>query len=195
MAEASRWQLVPRNAVARVELPRIPHRPVAVLNRWAIRRLLVIYESQPAYPLPALAVLGGLRCGELLRLYWADADFDHECVIARRNLTPVPGRGMVLGQTKIHQEHRVDLGPIGLAALFGSGGRIRWRRGVVLRSSTPAGALCSPTPQAGRRRSARFNWWGKAAFDWVSPDDAIARPATDIRLAAFGARARAPSGQ
>ncbi len=127
LAQAATWQLVPRNAVARVELPRIPHRPVAVLNRWAIRRLLVIYESQPVYPLPALAVLGGLRCGELLRLYWADADFDHECVIARRNLTPVPGRGMVLGQTKIHQERRVDLGPIGfwrpyLAAAGASGG-------------------------------------------------------------------------
>ena len=63
------------------------------------------------------AVLGGLRRGELLGLCWSDVDFDGECVIVRRSLTPVSGRVLVLGPTKTHQERRVDLGPIGLAAL------------------------------------------------------------------------------
>ena len=117
LSQAVTWQLVPRNAAARVELPRIPQRAVPVLDRSAIRRLFEANEPYPAYPLLVLAVLGGLRRGELLGLCWTDIDFDRECVIVRRSLTPVPGRGLVLGPTKTHQERRVDLGPLGLAVL------------------------------------------------------------------------------
>ena len=117
LAQAVTWQLVPRNAATHVELPRIPQRAVAVLDRAAVQRLFKRNESQPVYPLLALAVLCGLRRGELLGLSWADVDFDRECVIVRRSLTPVRGRGLVLGPTKTHQERRVDLGPLGLEAL------------------------------------------------------------------------------
>ena len=117
LAQAVTWQLVPRNAAAHVELPRIPQRTIAVLDRAAVRRLFETNESQPVYPLLVLAVLGGLRRGELLGLRWEDVDFDRDCVIVRRGLTPMLGRGLVLGPTKTHRERRVDLGPLGLAAL------------------------------------------------------------------------------
>ena len=126
LAQAVTWQLVPRNAAAHVELPRIPQRTIAVLDRAAVRRLFETNESQPVYPLLVLAVLGGLRRGELLGLRWEDVDFDRDCVIVRRSLTPVRGQGLVLGPTKTHQERRVDLGPLGLEAL-----RQRWARRIA----------------------------------------------------------------
>ena len=112
---------MPRNAATHVELPRIPQRASAVLDRKAVRRLFETNESQPVYPLLVLAVLGGLRRGELLGLRWEDVDFDLECVIVRRSLTLVRGQGLVLGPTKTHQERRVDLGPLSLETL-----RQRW---------------------------------------------------------------------
>ncbi len=117
LAQAVTWQLVPRNAATHVELPRIPQRTIAVLDRAAVRRLFETNESRPVYPLLVLAVLGGLRRGELLGLSWADVDFDRECVIVRRSLTQLPGRGLVSGPTKTHQERRVDVGPLGLETL------------------------------------------------------------------------------
>ena len=117
LAQAVTWQLVPRNAATHVELPRIPQRTIAVLDRAAVRQLFETNESRPVYPLLVLAVLGGLRRGELLGLSWADVDFDRECVIVRRSLTQLPGRGLVSGPTKTHQERRVDVGPLGLETL------------------------------------------------------------------------------
>ncbi len=117
LAQVVTWQLVARNAAVRVELPRIPMRSVTVLDRPAIRRLFETNEPYPVYPLLVLAVLSGLRRGELLGLSWSDVDFDGRYVIVRRSLTPVSGQGLVLGPTKTHQERRVDLGPLALSAL------------------------------------------------------------------------------
>lgn len=72
LAQAVTWQLTPRNAADAVELPRIPKRAVTVLDRPAVQRLLATNEAEPIYPLLVLAVLGGLRRGELLGLRWAD---------------------------------------------------------------------------------------------------------------------------
>lgn len=117
LAQAVTWQLVSRNAADAVELPRIPQRKVTVLDQPALQRLFAANGSQPVYPLLVLAVLGGLRRGELLGLQWADVDFDRGFVVVRRSLTPVQGHGLVFGPTKTHQARIVDLGPFGLTAL------------------------------------------------------------------------------
>ena len=117
LAQAVTWQMVPRNAADAVELPRIPQRAVSVLDQPALRRLFVANKSKPVYPLLVLAVLGGLRRGELLGLQWGDFDFERGFVVVRRSLTPVQGQGLVFGPTKTHQVRIVELGPFGLAVL------------------------------------------------------------------------------
>ena len=117
LAQAVTWQLTPRNAADAVELPRIPKRTVTVLDQPAVQRLLATNQAEPIYPLLVLAVLGGLRRGELLGLRWADVDFDRGFVVVRGSLTPVQGQGLVLGPTKTHQVRIVELGPFGLATL------------------------------------------------------------------------------
>ena len=111
-----------------------------------------------------LAVLGGLRRGEILGLCWSDVDFDRECVIVRRSLTPVSGRVLVLGPTKTHQERRVDLGPFGLAALrqqsTQQAAQRRRREGVYSdRDLVFANALGRPLQVSTVHR------WVKAAFE------------------------------
>ena len=117
LGQALTWQLVPRNAADAIELPRVPRRAVTVLGQPEIRRLLATNEREPIYPLLVLAVLGGLRRGELLGLCWTDVAFDRGLVVVRNNLTRVPGQGPVLGPTKTHQVRIVELGPFGLTAL------------------------------------------------------------------------------
>ena len=167
LAQAVIWQLVPHNPADRVELPRIPQRAVAVLDRSAVRQLFEVNRSQPVYPLLVLAVLTGLRRGELLGLCWADVDFDGECVIVRRGLTPMRGRGLVLGPTKTHRERRVDLGPLGLAAL-----RERQAQQVAQRcgaESVDAHQGLVFTNDAGRPlHFSTVHRWVKAAFERAS---------------------------
>ncbi|MCY3959457.1 MAG: tyrosine-type recombinase/integrase [Chloroflexi bacterium] len=163
LAQAVTWQLVPRNAATHVELARIPQRAIAVLDRTAVRRLFQTNESQPVYPLLVLAVLGGLRRGELLGLRWADVDFDRECVIVRRSLAPVRGRGLVLGPTKTHHERRVDLGALGLEAL-----REQWTRQVAQQrrdaDAEPAGCLVFANAAGRPLQFSTVHRWVKAAF-------------------------------
>lgn len=99
LAQAVRWELVPRNVAAMVDLPRVEARDFRPLTVDEARRL--IDHSSEFRPLYAVALSMGLRLGELLGLRWQDVDLERRELHVRNQLTE---RGLV--PVKSHRSRR-----------------------------------------------------------------------------------------
>lgn len=73
---AVRWNLVPRNIMDAVSVPRRPAKEMHPLSQGEVSRLLKAAQEDRLYALYVLAVSCGLRFGELLGLRWSNIDFD-----------------------------------------------------------------------------------------------------------------------
>ena len=197
LAQAVTWQLTPRNAADAVELPRIPKRAVTVLDQPA--RCSVCsrpMSAEPIYPLLVLAVLGGLRRGELLGLCWTDVAFDRGLVVVRNNLTRVPGQGPVLGPTKTHQVRIVELGPFGLTALRQQRARQAGYRRLLGKGYRDQGpGVRRPCRQSAARQHRASLGQGGAQARRAFHEHPAARPAPHARHLAAGAGPRASGGE
>jgi integrase len=74
--QAVRWYLVPRNAAALASPPRIERVPVQPLTAAQARAFLAQAKDDRLVGLFRLAILTGMRQGELFALRWADVDLD-----------------------------------------------------------------------------------------------------------------------
>jgi integrase len=74
LAQAVRWDLVPRNVAALVRAPRVVRRPVEGLTADEALRFLDATRDDPWHALYVLAITTGMRRGELLALRWQDID-------------------------------------------------------------------------------------------------------------------------
>jgi integrase len=85
---ATRVYGLPRNPVAQVERPRLPHRAgIDVLSREEVMALVRSAETEEDGVLYLTAAFTGLRLGELLALRWEDVDFEADAIRVRRNFT------------------------------------------------------------------------------------------------------------
>jgi integrase len=71
---AERWGLVGRNVARLVETPRVPTPEPKAFTRDEVRRIMISAEAERLGPLIFLALMTGLRLGELLGLRWDDID-------------------------------------------------------------------------------------------------------------------------
>ena len=72
---AERWRLVKENPFKRVPMARVPEKQPAFLSREDFRKLIDAIKEQWMKDLVTIAVLTGLRRGELLGLTWSAVDF------------------------------------------------------------------------------------------------------------------------
>ena len=94
LGHAVKWQLVARNVADAAEAPR-PRRPsLVVLDVDGARRLLRAAEGHPDEALVRVALLTGLRRGELLALRWTDMDLAAGQLRVTRAATRLQGRTM-----------------------------------------------------------------------------------------------------
>ncbi len=76
LKQAMRWDLIARNPADLVDAPR-PKRPeIHPLTAEAVQRLREAAQGDPLEALYALALMTGMRQGEILGLRWADLDLD-----------------------------------------------------------------------------------------------------------------------
>ena len=103
LAQAVKWDLLPRNPTDAVKAPRPTPKEMRPLSKPEADRFLEAARGDRLEALYVLAVYTGMRRGELLGLKWADVDLDASPVIVRirRTLTRVDnGRRLALGQPK-----------------------------------------------------------------------------------------------
>ncbi|MCL5996055.1 MAG: site-specific integrase [Chloroflexi bacterium] len=119
LGQAAVWGLAVRNVADLVEVPARPRGAVVALQPDEVQRLLVAAQGERIESLLYLAVVTGMRLGELLGLRWLDVDWDRGAVSVCRQLCRLNrGGGLSFAPVKTQSGNRVvRLGADGLAAL------------------------------------------------------------------------------
>ena len=103
LAQAERWDLVPRNEARLVQGPRIPRRDTPTLGLAEVLTLLTHVVTDQMGAVYALAALTGMRQGEILGLRWGDVDGGTLSI--RKTLVWLRGAA-VLDDAKTDESHR-----------------------------------------------------------------------------------------
>ena len=118
LRQAVRWQLLVRNPADAVEPPRAPRRDLQVPDAQDVRKILAAADATRYGPLVRLAVLTGMRRGELLGLRWADVDLDAAALNVQQSAQRITGQGMIFRQPKTRLSRRaIALSPAAVALL------------------------------------------------------------------------------
>ncbi len=106
LERAVRWQLLARNPARAVEAPRFPRTEVRALDADGVRRVLDVAERTPLGALVHVAVMTGLRQGELLGLCWSDVDLERGVAHVRQVCQWLSGIGFFFREPKTHRSAR-----------------------------------------------------------------------------------------
>jgi integrase len=137
--QAVRWKLIAQNPCNLVDVPRVPRTELHVWNRDQIRAFLEGTSDTPLAALWRLALLTGMRRGELLALHWADVDFAKGSLSVNRTLTRSADDKWIEGEPKTKSSRR-------RIALPGScTGMLRSHRTAQLERRLKAGSVWNDT--------------------------------------------------
>lgn len=115
---ATRWQLISRNPADGAEPPRVSRPSLSVPDGQVVRRLLASAELTPYGAVVHLALMSGLRRGEVLGLRWEDVDLDAGVLYVRQTLQRLPGRSLEFRRPKTTSSNRsVALSPATVSRL------------------------------------------------------------------------------
>jgi integrase len=118
LQHAVRWQLLSRNPADAVEAPRYSRYEVPALVPDDLRRLLDEADKSRFGAIVRLAVMTGLRQGELLGLRWQDVDLQAGALRVRQACQWLPRQGFIFRPPKSHRSVRpVALSPAAVARL------------------------------------------------------------------------------
>lgn len=112
LRDAVRMQLLTHNPADAVEPPRAPRKELAIVSPADISRILAIADETPIGALARVAVMTGMRRGELLGLRWRDLDLATGAAHVQQTAQRVSGAGWVFRQPKTRLSRRsVALSP------------------------------------------------------------------------------------
>jgi integrase len=115
---AERWEYVPRNVASRVSPPRVPKFKIRPLTVTEVRGLLAAASGTRFEAAVVLAVVTGMRLGEIFALRWSDIDLSDDGVIhVRGSLQRVDGRLQVVEPKTAGSVRDVALSELGREAL------------------------------------------------------------------------------
>jgi integrase len=118
LQHAVKWQLLARNPADAAEAPRCSRYEVPALAPDDLWRLLDEADKSPFGTIVRLAVMTGLRQGELLGLRWQDVDLQGGALQVRQTCQWLPRQGFIFRQPKSHRSVRpVALSPAAVARL------------------------------------------------------------------------------
>jgi integrase len=106
LRQALLWGLIPRNPADAVRAPRPKRHPMQPLDADQTRALLTAATGDPLEALYVLAVMTGMRQGELLGLRWSDVDWDAGRVQVRHTLQWLKGGEWRLDEPKTGHSRR-----------------------------------------------------------------------------------------
>lgn len=104
--QALRWSLITRNVAALVDPPRVERPEHVALSPVQARRLMQAARGERLEALYVLALMMGLRRGELLGLRWQDVDLEGRRLVIRRSLQVDDEGRWVLGAPKTKRSRR-----------------------------------------------------------------------------------------
>lgn len=134
LAQAVRWNLLPRNVADAVDAPLPKRKEIAALTADQSRQLLDSARADRLYALYVLALTTGMRSGELLGLKWQDVDWHKATLHVRRTLGRTSA-GVTFGEAKTAKGRRaIALPGLAVAAL-------REHRAAQLEERLKAGSL------------------------------------------------------
>ena len=93
LRQAVRWQMLPRNVAEAVRPPKV-ERPD--IGTWTAAQVATFLDTAQLHRMHAafyLALLTGMRRGEILGLKWEDVDFTRSRLTVRNNLVEMRGEG------------------------------------------------------------------------------------------------------
>ena len=105
LKQAVRWQLIPRNPADLVDPPRPKREPPTTFSLEQVQQFLDAAKQDRLYPLYLLAVITGMRKGEILGLRWEDVDLQKGIIQVKQTLQRVNGK-LVFIQPKSQQSRR-----------------------------------------------------------------------------------------
>lgn len=109
--DAFKRGIVGFNASHGARLPKLQHREMEILNEAEVIQFLVTVENNRNAALYHLAIVTGMRLGELLGLKWTDLDWNKGCIRVQRQVQRVTGQGMVFNPPKTKAGRRaIQLG-------------------------------------------------------------------------------------
>jgi len=112
LRHAVRWQLIASNPADAVEAPRGERHEIHTVGPEEVRALLAAADKTPLGTLIELAVMTGLRQGEMLGLRWEDVDLDAGTLHVRQVCQWLPGQGFAFKAPKTAGSRRaVALAP------------------------------------------------------------------------------------
>lgn len=103
---AVKWKLVPENVCNQVTLPKRQKRKKQLLAKEQIIKLIEVANTHKMEAFIKLALMTGLRHGEMLALRWSDIDFETHILSVVHNLARV----YTLGYTFIEGEPKTEDG-------------------------------------------------------------------------------------
>ena len=90
LESAVQWEIVPRNVCDLTSPPARGNYEFVSLQPQEIHHLLTVARGRVIEPLLTLALVTGMRRGELLGLKWQDIDFKAETLQVRRTMSRIP---------------------------------------------------------------------------------------------------------
>ena len=118
LAMAERWEQVDRNVARLVTPPRVPRHKVEPLTIDEVRRFLDAARGSRFEAAFVIAIVTGVRLGELLALRWDDIDLgDAPTIRVRGSLQRVSGKLQILEPKTAHSVRDVAIGQLGSEAL------------------------------------------------------------------------------
>ena len=114
LRQAVRWGSIPRNVTETVDPPSMAKTQHQALTAEQAKQFLAAVREDQLEALYVLAIMTGMRQGELLGLHWHEVDLEKETIHVRSQLK----RGGVLGSPKTDSSRRqLDLPAIAIEAL------------------------------------------------------------------------------
>lgn len=84
---AVKMELIKKNPASAIEKPKWDSKEITIWNLQEVSSFLKVAKSSPYYIAFLLAIMTGMRQGEILALRWKDIDFENECLYVRQTLT------------------------------------------------------------------------------------------------------------
>jgi integrase len=105
---ARKFGMIPYNPDDATNPPKPKPKPMKFLNQEQIKILLKVSQetNDRYYPLYYLALVTGMREGELLALKWEDIDLEKGILNVKFNLKRIPGGGLQIGKPKTESSIR-----------------------------------------------------------------------------------------
>jgi integrase len=106
LAQAVRWNLLGQNPADAVDAPRPRRSAMQTLSPAEAARFLRSLAGDRLYAMYVLALMTGMRQGELFGLRWSDVDLDQGAIHITATLQRIKGQGVVLGEPKTERGRR-----------------------------------------------------------------------------------------